>query len=152
MLCGDFEIPEEEPVETLQEYLNSCGPDSSASGSPPSRSTQQAHVNPTGSVARETRGRGSALTQYGPVNTQSLGSSPSPAEKKPRKYLELCVNHRKNEKRLGEIDLTDVTTDEDLFCNIAETYASIRGSLGKALFLLEPVDIHFVHVSPRSQS
>ena len=68
-------------------------------------------------------------------------------EEKHKKYFELCVNYGQWEKRLGEIDITNVTTDEDLFCKIVEKYTSIRGSLGKALFLLQPVDIHFVHVS-----
>lgn len=70
-------------------------------------------------------------------------------EEKPKQYFELCVNYGKWEKRSGEIDITNIATDEDLFCKIVERYASIRGSLGKALFLLEPAGIYFVHVSFR---
>ena len=111
----------------------------------------QAHVNPAGSIAREIRGRGSPPRQYGPINTQRVGRSPSPVEKKPKKYFELCVNYGKWEKKLGEIDITNITTDEDLFCKIAEEYASIRGVRSKALSLLEPADIHFVRVSSCSR-
>ena len=151
MLYDDFEVAEDESIDAIREYLNSSGPASGGSSPPPLRSAPtlppHAHVNPTGSVAHEHGGRGSPPRQYIPVSTQRLDHNTSPVVDYHKKYFELCVNYGKWEKRLGEIDITNITTDEDLFCKIAEEYASIRGARSKALSLLEPADIHFVRVS-----
>ena len=155
MLYGDFEIAEDESIDAIREYLNSSGPASDGSNSHASRSTPallgRAHVNPAGSVAREARGRESAPRPYSSISTHEPSRSPSPVEEKPKRYFELCVNYGKWEKRLGEIEITNITTDEGLFRQIAEKYDSIRGFRAKAVSLLEPADIHFVHVSLRSK-
>ena len=153
LLYGDFEVGEDESIDAIREYLNSSGPASGGSNSHPSRSAPalpgRAHVNPAGSVAREARGRESARRPHSPISTHGLSRTPSPVEDQPKKYFELCVNYGKWEKRLGEIEITNITTDEGLFRKIAEEYDSIRGSRAKALSLLEPADVHFVHVSFR---
>ena len=62
------------------------------------------------------------------------------------RYFELCLNHDSLEKRLGEINLVDVKNDGELFEKIRERYMEIRGPRIKRLYLLKPVDIHFVRV------
>lgn len=106
----------------------------------------QVHVNPTGSLSRA-MGASDANTRANPPAQVDMGSrSPSPGDRKPRKFFELCVNRGKWEKRLGEIDITDMVNDGELFRAIAEKYDSVRGIRAKNLYLLEPADIHFVRV------
>lgn len=156
LLYDDFEIAEDESIDAIREYLNSSGPVSGGSSSSPSRSApalpHQVHLSPAGSVVREARGRGSAPRQYNPASIQRLSRSPSPVGEKFKKYFELCVNSGKWKITLGEIDITDVNTDRDFFDKVAEKYDSVRGFGAKALYLLEPVDIHFVRVSSLPKS
>lgn len=84
------------------------------------------------------------------MSTQTLSRSPSLVGAKRKKYFELCVNSGKWKITLGEIDITDVKTDKDFFDRVTEKYDSIRGVCAKALYLLEPADIHFVRVSSLS--
>ena len=63
-----------------------------------------------------------------------------------KKYFELCINYGKWERRLGEIDISAISTDGELFRAIRSKYEGIRGFRTKKLYLLEPVDIHFVQV------
>ena len=58
----------------------------------------------------------------------------------------MCINHGKWDQRLGEINISNVHTDGHLFRKIRETYEEIRGFRAKNLYLLEPVNIHFVKV------
>ena len=89
--------------------------------------------------------------QYSSISTQTLNRSPSPVGAKRKKYFDLCVNSGKWKIALGEIDITDVKTDKDFFDKVTEKYDSIRGFCAKALYLLEPADIHFVRVSSHSK-
>ena len=62
------------------------------------------------------------------------------------RFFELCINHISMENRLGEIDVSNVTNDGELFCKIRDRYLSLRGSWARALYLRKPVDIHYVRV------
>ena len=89
--------------------------------------------------------------QCNSIGTQALSRSPSPVGAKRKKYFELCVNSGKWKITLGEIDITDVKTDQDFFYKVTEKYDSVRGFFAKALCLLEPADIHFIRVSSLSR-
>ena len=67
-----------------------------------------------------------------------------------RKYLELCVNTGKFHKSLGEIDITLVNCDRDLFALTKQRYNEVRGHRIK-FSLLEPVAIEWVQFSLEEQ-
>jgi len=76
--------------------------------------------------------------------TETSGS-PSDGQEVQR-YFELCLNHDSLEKRLGEINLTKVRNDGELFDKIRVRYAEIRGPRINRLYLLKPVGVHYVRV------
>lgn len=61
-------------------------------------------------------------------------------------FLELCVNTGEFTISLGEINITDVKGDIELFAKIRRRYRELRGT-GWRRMLLKPVDVHFVRVS-----
>jgi len=63
-----------------------------------------------------------------------------------KRFFELCVNTGLFDIVLGEIDVTDVKTDGELFERIHQKYKRIRGHRIKRSFV-RPTDIHFVQVS-----
>ena len=62
-------------------------------------------------------------------------------------YLALCVNTREFEKILDEIEVSDVTSDAELFNRLRSSYRNLRGFRSRFLFLIQPIAIRFVHVS-----
>jgi len=95
-------------------------------------------------ILRPKRRRSSSNSESHPDQDIALAD-----EFQPKKYFELCVNYGKWERRLGEIDITSIRTDGDLFRAIKDRYNSVRGHRA-ALYLLEPVDVRFVQVSRTS--
>lgn len=71
-----------------------------------------------------------------------------PDDQEVERYFELCLNHDSLETRLGEINLTKIKSDGELFEKIKERYEEIRGPRIKRLYMLKPVDIHYVRVCP----
>ena len=61
-------------------------------------------------------------------------------------FLELCVNTGEHLKTLGEIDLTSVRCDGELFKMIKEHYLRLR-SIRSKFWLLKPATISYVRVS-----
>jgi hypothetical protein len=86
---------------------------------------------------------------------QTSGShSSSPNEDIP-KYFEVCVRVGEHAVHLGEINISSVRTDDQLFDKIWETYRDIRGSNCWARvrsWFLKPDDVFFVYVSYISSS
>ena len=138
-------------MDAIREYLD---PSSSGSGSSNDdtnslRNTptipHQVHANRTGSLSRAMRASDANTRSKAPAQVDIGSRSPSPKNRKP-KFFELYVNRGKWEKILGEIDITNMVTDGELFRAIAEKYDFVRGIRAKNLYLLEPADIHFVRV------
>ena len=61
-------------------------------------------------------------------------------------YFELCVIAGNHKVKLGEIDITNVKSDGELFKMIWNKYQQLRGAELKAIFV-KPSNIHFVRVS-----
>ncbi|KAH8600678.1 hypothetical protein B0O99DRAFT_286612 [Bisporella sp. PMI_857] len=63
-----------------------------------------------------------------------------------KKFLALCINTRKNYTMLGEIDVSTILRDSDLFAHIEKKYHHLRGYKVRSLkpFLYQPVNIEFV--------
>jgi len=74
------------------------------------------------------------------------GSSSQVISPAARKYFELCVNTGLLDIKLGEIDITDVTTDGQLFEKIRQRYERIRGHRMNRVFV-RPTNIHYVKVN-----
>jgi hypothetical protein len=137
-------------MDAIKEYLNPASSDSGSSNDNTNSLRnaptvpQQIHVNPRGLLSRATRNSDANIRSNAPAQVDTRSRSPSP--EKPKKYFELCVNRGKWEKILGEIDITNMVSDGELFRAIAEKYDSVRGIRAKNLYLLEPANIHFVRV------
>ena len=63
-----------------------------------------------------------------------------------KKYLELCVNTGEFQRSLGEIEITNVKNDHELFKLVRRKYEELRAYRVK-FFLLKAVDVHFVQVN-----
>ena len=63
-----------------------------------------------------------------------------------KRFIELCVNTGEFQRQLAEIDISDVSSDGQLFDRIRERYREVRSFRTKYI-LLKPVDIHFVQFS-----
>ena len=61
-------------------------------------------------------------------------------------FLEICVNTGKWHKSLGEIDITHVSCDRELFTLIKQRYEEVRGHRTK-FFFLEPARVEWVQFS-----
>lgn len=69
-----------------------------------------------------------------------------------KKYLELCVNVSRHSINLGEINVSSIASDGQLFDEIWKTYCDIKGKDWKATlrnWFLEPDDVLFVLVSSK---
>lgn len=66
-----------------------------------------------------------------------------------RKFLEVCINTGQYTISLGEIDVTEVENDGELFAKIKQRYHEMRGFRIRRM-LLRPVNVHFVRVSNSS--
>ncbi|MCJ1475644.1 hypothetical protein MMC13_004307 [Lambiella insularis] len=146
-LCGDFDNSRPEAVNAVVSALVRPH-ESSGSGTGASLSTttipEPIHIegnnNPRSWSSTTQNGYSSVLD-----TTISDLWSYSPQEASvTRRYFELCINHSSLEKRLGEIDVSRVTNDGELFRKIREQYLNIRGCLAKRINLRKPVDIHYV--------
>jgi len=62
-------------------------------------------------------------------------------------YLALCVNTGSMYKTLVELDVSNRTSDAEVFCQLKDAYLRLRGLRALYGFLMKPVDVHFVHVS-----
>lgn len=142
-----------------KESVSGCGPVSDNSGG----GGVGSGANPGGSVSGSGPGR-SGSNQRNPSNqgapsgtsNSSSNSQPTPGAlsscinltctPEKRRYFELCVNTGEISVNLGEIDITDVDSDGELFKRIYERYKEIRGYRIRRVFL-KPVDVHFVHFS-----
>lgn len=62
-------------------------------------------------------------------------------------YLELCVNYGQWQRRLGEIDVSCLSNDGQVFEAMRKKYTELRRS--KTSYFLEPMDVRYVRV--RSQ-
>jgi hypothetical protein len=85
-----------------------------------------------------------------PLNSSSrqstlVASQPFAPIETGRSYFQLCVNTREHTISLGEIDVTNVETDGQLFEKIWKTYSDMRGH-GIRRYFMKPSDIHFVQV------
>ncbi len=92
-------------------------------------------------VLRPKRRRSSSNSESHPDQDIALAD-----EFQSKKHFELCVNYGKWERRLGEINITSIRTDGDLFRAVKDRYNFVRGHRA-AMYLLEPIDFRFVQVS-----
>ena len=107
-----------------------------------------------GSTYQLSKGREDSDHQIGRLPNQQLNRHPragdsdriSEPSKPQKRFLELCVNTGEFQRHLGEINITDVETDSQLFDRVREKYLELRSFRAK-YFLLKPVDVHFVQVS-----
>ena len=81
----------------------------------------------------------------GRIDGPSADSYRPESEPRTPSFLELCVDHEKRERRLGEVDLTNILTDSQLFEAINEKYMNMRRRPA-TLNLLRPATVHFVKV------
>jgi hypothetical protein len=72
------------------------------------------------------------------------------AKRLTKKFLALCINTGRFHTTLGEIDVSNVSRDDETFRMIKERYLEVRSFRARArrLFLFQPNNIHFVKVSP----
>ena len=75
---------------------------------------------------------------------QTMENISQPGTKK-RRFLEVCVNTGGYTITLGEIDVTDVRSDQELFHKIVGKYYNLRTPRFRRM-LMKPVDVHFVFV------
>jgi hypothetical protein len=74
--------------------------------------------------------------------------SPVP-EGRLNKYLALCVNTGRFHTTLGEINVTSICRDNEVFSAIKQRYLEIRGFRARArrIFLVRPTSVQFVKVN-----
>lgn len=105
---------------------------------------------PTAAYVRTSASQDPATKPSG-VASPAVGSKQaSRAEQHPlisnQRFLELVVNHGRLERRLGEIDVTSIGSDGQLFHQIKAKYESVRGHRAK-FKLMRPASIRFVQVT-----
>jgi hypothetical protein len=68
-----------------------------------------------------------------------------------KKFAALCVNIGEFNKALGEIEVSSLSTDRQVFQKFKEKYRTLRGSRASTLrwLLIKPVDIRFIQVCGR---
>lgn len=81
-----------------------------------------------------------------PKTASNNCTMPPLPEPRTLKYVELCVNTGKWQMSLGEIDITRVNCDRELFSLIRERYKTIRGYRTR-FFLIEPARVEWVQFS-----
>jgi len=148
-LYGDFENGNPEAVNNLHTMLQNQGhqstqqpnqPQTASLGSLAAASTNPAAPNPGFNATQHTN-----PTPIRSMIPAGCNMPPSP-EPYTRKFLELCVNTGKFHKSLGEIDITNINCDRDLFTLTKQRYEQVRGHRSR-FFLLEPTAVEWVHFS-----
>lgn len=130
--------------------LPSTRPDEASSHSVP-QATTQVHAEPQ-SPSMLTRSRDSRSSKSSDQSHQArilessveLGTHTINVKILP-KFFEVCINIGNHEIRHQELDITDVTTDAELFSMIWQKYNASRGIGFRRLFL-KPRNVHFVLV------
>jgi hypothetical protein len=141
-----LETNRQEDMPELQDALDNSG---GGLGS----GTQQASASSHAS----SQAPASSLNQIGPTSandslsklqssSQTISVTASQTTARNRRFFELCVNTGEIDICLGEIDITNVRSDGELFKKIYERYKDLRGYRIRRIFL-KPVDVHFIHVS-----
>jgi hypothetical protein len=146
MQYGDFDDTDQDAVLFLEASLQRPAGNASTVGAGAATSAPQtpaaAHLEPSSAQRLMP-----VLPNpgYTPTSTQTSNPPGAHVLTQPR-YLELCINHGKFERRLGEIDVSNINSDGELFREIKRTYDVVRGHRSK-FFLVEPTAIEFVEVS-----
>ena len=122
-----------------------------AEGSGSSNSPQQASTHNTSpSSASPSLAVDGAASSANPTNASpgisTAQRTPDPTKIIPR-YLALWINTRSIYKTLVEFDVSERTSDADVFYMLKDAYVNLRGLRSLYGFLMKPVDVHFVHVS-----
>ncbi|OCL02886.1 hypothetical protein AOQ84DRAFT_348486 [Glonium stellatum] len=84
----------------------------------------------------------SGLSNHPQVSQRVCNRSSHPNQK----FLEVCINTGQYTVSLGEINVSDIKSDGQLFEKINQRYHEMRGSHIRRI-LRKPVDIHFVRFS-----
>lgn len=121
------------------------------SSKPGSSNTQDQGTTTKSEQGRSPSTPGDTKASDSASSSRSIRAELSPTvslqtETLPNRFFELCVNVGQLEIRLGEIDVTNICTDAELFAEIDKRYKEIRGHRMRRLFL-RPVNINFVQVS-----
>src|SRR5277367_3083524 len=114
--------------------------DSSSGSSSPQKSASE--------LARgKNRSKKKSNRKESPAADQRRSTSPL-FEVQLNKYLALCVNTGRFHTTLGEINVTSICRDSEVFCAIKQRYLEIRGFRARArrLFLVRPTLVQFVKV------
>lgn len=127
------------------------GPAISATSRLSLRSSSQGTSTSQGSTVQPptSSGKGSSANTPTLSRRNATSSNNSQRASIPR-YFELCVSVGQHSVSLGEIIITSVATDGQLFSKIWERYHDIkRSSFGAAIrgWFFKPDDVFFVHVS-----
>ncbi|MCJ1248098.1 hypothetical protein MMC30_005313 [Trapelia coarctata] len=148
LLYADFDDSDPSAVDSLISELRKRpnvaeGSHSGASGGGIAVPTPS-HSNSRNTVLRATIDRGS--TPEDPQRgTHGPPADPRHLEPEPPtpRFLELCVDYHQGERRLGEVDLTNIITDSQLFAAIKKTYEDKRRRVA-TIHLLQPATVQFV--------
>ena len=103
-------------------------------------SSGESSASSFGAPSSQTTNNSTRLRQFTPRPHQAIGD---------RRFLEICVNTGDYTISLGEIDITTVATDGELFGRVAQSYRELRGAHFKRVFM-KPANIHYVLVCKRS--
>ncbi|KAK0642084.1 hypothetical protein B0T16DRAFT_224837 [Cercophora newfieldiana] len=162
LLAADFENSNPDATTALQQRLHglsntgianspqqNSGNLGSATGSTSqgnSQSSTPQPQTPTGSRKRPSANTSGTSTP----STSHQGASNSNISQRARKprYLELCVSVGQHSVNLGEINISSVTTDGQLFKKIWESYREIKKSSSESTlrnWFFKPDDVFFVH-------
>lgn len=99
------------------------------------------------STAREALTAAPTPSNGDPLPGTANSQRPNKLDSKTPRYLALCVNTGSMYKTLVEFDVSDKTSDAEVFYMLKEAYVNLRGLRAVYGILMKPVDIHFVHVS-----
>ena len=152
-LYGDFANSEPEGVTALLSALHrpmeqTQSPRSSTNTSMASVTMpESAHLSHSSNLRSTSKAVEGDVASLVDISGSEMSGKASKVASARKRYFELCINHSGLEKRLHEIDISNVTSDGELFCKIKEQYLRLRGSLHQSFYLRKPVDIHYVRVS-----
>ena len=138
--------------ETIEADQESQAASHSATGDFPSEDiTSQYQGNAQSSQTATLQARTSGLGASSSTPLESASSTLTRRKsidnpKNAGKWFELCINYGLERKRLGEISLTGIENDTQLFQAIKAKYESVRASRIKDLYLITAVDIQYVQV------
>ncbi|KAF4447192.1 HET-like protein [Fusarium austroafricanum] len=157
-LAGNFSNSDPTALEALENRLrrlsNSDAQESSDQASEPSAPVSHATQAVSSSTSPEFSRLPSRREEHMASENIQVSSRrnvrPSDTSQRPRipKFLELCVAVGRHSVRLGEINISSVTTDGQLFTKIWESYCEIRTSSFMSVikgWCFKPSDISFVH-------